>query len=157
MLKERKLERKMLRTLTIEQAQRVYGSGWFCFENLSLACGSWALTVTYEEYFQNEKIFVVWHQLELIYVCAVKSIFSFSWICFLYHMSIFYFFFPFFFLTVRNLCLLKTSHSGLPSTRIRKNKALSGFSLRNCRHSVPGTPWKHLILLGVNQPERGEC
>ncbi|XP_030739896.1 coagulation factor XI [Globicephala melas] len=37
----------------------------------------------------------------------------------------------------RNLCLLKTSTSGLPSARIRKNKALSGFSLQNCRHSVP--------------------
>ncbi|XP_006160530.1 coagulation factor XI [Tupaia chinensis] len=37
----------------------------------------------------------------------------------------------------RNLCLLKTSQSGLPSTRIQKNKALSGFSLQNCRHSVP--------------------
>ncbi|XP_044243563.1 coagulation factor XI isoform X4 [Ursus arctos] len=37
----------------------------------------------------------------------------------------------------RNLCLLKTSESGLPSTRIKKNKALSGFSLQNCRHSVP--------------------
>ncbi|XP_061033531.1 coagulation factor XI [Eubalaena glacialis] len=37
----------------------------------------------------------------------------------------------------RNLCLLKTSTSGLPSARIRKNKALSGFSLQHCRHSVP--------------------
>ncbi|XP_055970158.1 coagulation factor XI isoform X1 [Sorex fumeus] len=37
----------------------------------------------------------------------------------------------------RHLCLLKTSVSGLPSTRIKKNKALSGFSLQNCRHSVP--------------------
>ncbi|XP_046504759.1 coagulation factor XI isoform X1 [Equus quagga] len=37
----------------------------------------------------------------------------------------------------RNLCLLKTSVSGLPSTRIKKNKALSGFSLQSCRHSVP--------------------
>ncbi|VCX38446.1 unnamed protein product [Gulo gulo] len=38
----------------------------------------------------------------------------------------------------RNLCLLKTSESGLPSTRFKKNKALSGFSLQSCRHSVPG-------------------
>ncbi|XP_045309989.1 coagulation factor XI isoform X1 [Leopardus geoffroyi] len=37
----------------------------------------------------------------------------------------------------RNLCLLKTSESGLPSTRIKKDKALSGFSLQTCRHSVP--------------------
>ncbi|XP_062069505.1 coagulation factor XI isoform X2 [Lepus europaeus] len=37
----------------------------------------------------------------------------------------------------RNLCLLKTSESGLPSTRIHKNQALSGFSLQNCRHSIP--------------------
>uniref|UniRef100_A0A8C3X0Y3 Coagulation factor XI n=1 Tax=Catagonus wagneri TaxID=51154 RepID=A0A8C3X0Y3_9CETA len=37
----------------------------------------------------------------------------------------------------RNLCLLKTSNSGLPSTRIRKSKAFSGFSLQNCRHSIP--------------------
>ncbi|XP_006178431.1 coagulation factor XI isoform X1 [Camelus ferus] len=37
----------------------------------------------------------------------------------------------------RNLCLLKTSKSGLPSTRIRRNKALSGFSLQSCRHSIP--------------------
>ncbi|KAF4026121.1 hypothetical protein G4228_018235 [Cervus hanglu yarkandensis] len=37
----------------------------------------------------------------------------------------------------RNLCLLKTSSSGLPSARFRKNKAFSGFSLQNCRHSVP--------------------
>ncbi|XP_077648740.1 coagulation factor XI isoform X5 [Urocitellus parryii] len=37
----------------------------------------------------------------------------------------------------RNLCLLKTSESGLPSTRIKKSKALSGFSLQTCRHSIP--------------------
>ncbi|XP_054422117.1 coagulation factor XI [Pteronotus mesoamericanus] len=37
----------------------------------------------------------------------------------------------------RNLCLLKTSRSGIPSRRIKKNKALSGFSLQSCRHSVP--------------------
>ncbi|XP_073910887.1 coagulation factor XI isoform X2 [Castor canadensis] len=37
----------------------------------------------------------------------------------------------------RNLCLLKTSESGLPSIRIKKNNALSGFSLQNCRHSIP--------------------
>ncbi|XP_045677384.1 coagulation factor XI [Phyllostomus hastatus] len=37
----------------------------------------------------------------------------------------------------RNLCLLKTSKSGIPSTRFKKNNALSGFSLRTCRHSVP--------------------
>ncbi|XP_071068711.1 coagulation factor XI isoform X2 [Dasypus novemcinctus] len=37
----------------------------------------------------------------------------------------------------RNLCLLKTSKSGLPSTRIRRAGALSGFGLQTCRHSVP--------------------
>ncbi|KAM4837275.1 coagulation factor XI isoform 2-T2 [Thomomys bottae] len=37
----------------------------------------------------------------------------------------------------RNLCLLKTSQSGLPSARIKKSHALSGFSLQNCRHSIP--------------------
>ncbi|EHH26352.1 hypothetical protein EGK_16300, partial [Macaca mulatta] len=37
----------------------------------------------------------------------------------------------------RNLCLLKTSESGLPRTRIKKSKALSGFSLQSCRHSIP--------------------
>ncbi|XP_077000687.1 coagulation factor XI [Tamandua tetradactyla] len=37
----------------------------------------------------------------------------------------------------RNFCLLKTSESGLPSTRINKDKAFSGFSLQNCRHSIP--------------------
>ncbi|XP_047407435.1 coagulation factor XI isoform X4 [Sciurus carolinensis] len=37
----------------------------------------------------------------------------------------------------RNLCLLKTSESGLPSTRITKSKALSGFSLQTCKHSIP--------------------
>ncbi|XP_005373486.1 PREDICTED: coagulation factor XI isoform X1 [Chinchilla lanigera] len=37
----------------------------------------------------------------------------------------------------RNLCLLKTSESGLPAIRIQKHKALSGFSLQNCRHSIP--------------------
>ncbi|XP_004682554.1 PREDICTED: coagulation factor XI [Condylura cristata] len=37
----------------------------------------------------------------------------------------------------RNLCLLKTSKSGLPSTRITKSRVLSGFSLQTCRHSVP--------------------
>lgn len=52
---------------------------------------------------------------------------------------------PFF--TVRNLCLLKTSVSGLPSTRIKKNKALSGFSLQSCRHSVPGKQWEHFFWL----------
>ncbi|XP_008851827.1 coagulation factor XI isoform X1 [Nannospalax galili] len=37
----------------------------------------------------------------------------------------------------RNLCLLKTSESGLPTTRIKKSNAFSGFSLQHCRHSVP--------------------
>ncbi|XP_028613480.1 coagulation factor XI isoform X2 [Grammomys surdaster] len=37
----------------------------------------------------------------------------------------------------RHLCLLKTSESGLPSTRITKSNAFSGFSLQHCRHSVP--------------------
>nr|AAQ91042.1 LRRGT00086 [Rattus norvegicus] len=37
----------------------------------------------------------------------------------------------------RHLCLLKTSESGFPSTRITKSNALSGFSLQHCRHSIP--------------------
>ncbi|XP_051025817.1 coagulation factor XI [Acomys russatus] len=37
----------------------------------------------------------------------------------------------------RHLCLLKTSESGLPSTRITRSNALSGFSLQHCRHSTP--------------------
>ncbi|XP_044536666.1 coagulation factor XI [Gracilinanus agilis] len=37
----------------------------------------------------------------------------------------------------RNLCLLKTSQSGIPSTRITRKNASSGFSLLSCRHSVP--------------------
>nr|XP_021508382.1 coagulation factor XI-like [Meriones unguiculatus] len=37
----------------------------------------------------------------------------------------------------RHLCLLKTSESGLPSARIPKSHALSGFSLQHCRHSTP--------------------
>ncbi|XP_057608705.1 coagulation factor XI isoform X2 [Chionomys nivalis] len=37
----------------------------------------------------------------------------------------------------RHLCLLKTSESGLPSSRITKNNALSGFSLQHCKHSTP--------------------
>lgn len=45
---------------------------------------------------------------------------------------------------VRNLCLLKTSKSGIPSARFKKNNALSGFSLQTCRHSVPGKAGKRL-------------
>ncbi|XP_024418524.3 coagulation factor XI isoform X1 [Desmodus rotundus] len=37
----------------------------------------------------------------------------------------------------RNLCLLKTSKSGIPSARFIKSNAFSGFSLQNCRHSIP--------------------
>ncbi|XP_006882345.1 PREDICTED: coagulation factor XI-like [Elephantulus edwardii] len=37
----------------------------------------------------------------------------------------------------RNLCLLKSSESGLPSTRYKKKNTFSGFSLQNCRHSIP--------------------
>uniref|UniRef100_A0A8C2SCR6 Coagulation factor XI n=1 Tax=Capra hircus TaxID=9925 RepID=A0A8C2SCR6_CAPHI len=52
----------------------------------------------------------------------------------------------------RNLCLLKTSSSGLPSARFRKNKAFSGFSLQNCRHSVPvfchSSFYRHTEFLG---------
>lgn len=62
---------------------------------------------------------------------------------------------PFF--TLRNLCLLKTSSSGLPSARFRKNKAFSGFSLQNCRHSVPGNQCKLFLLIKVNKWVRGFC
>ncbi|KAI4550472.1 hypothetical protein MJT46_018637 [Ovis ammon polii x Ovis aries] len=52
----------------------------------------------------------------------------------------------------RNLCFLKTSVSGLPSARFRKNKAFSGFSLQNCRHSVPvfchSSFYRHTEFLG---------
>ncbi|CAH6787252.1 F11 [Phodopus roborovskii] len=37
----------------------------------------------------------------------------------------------------RHLCLLKTSKSGFPSSRITKSNAVSGFSLQHCRHSTP--------------------
>ncbi|XP_040587877.1 coagulation factor XI isoform X1 [Mesocricetus auratus] len=37
----------------------------------------------------------------------------------------------------RHLCLLKTSESGFPRSRITKSNALSGFSLQHCRHSTP--------------------
>ncbi|XP_042637925.1 coagulation factor XI [Orycteropus afer afer] len=37
----------------------------------------------------------------------------------------------------RNLCLLKSSKSGLPSTRHKKDNVFSGFSLQSCRHSIP--------------------
>nr|XP_048311625.1 coagulation factor XI isoform X2 [Myodes glareolus] len=37
----------------------------------------------------------------------------------------------------RHLCLLKTSESGLPSSRITRNNVLSGFSLQHCKHSTP--------------------
>lgn len=60
-----------------------------------------------------------------------------------------YLYFPFF--TVRNLCLLETSKNGLSSTHIKKNEALSGFSLQNCRHSIPGKQWKHFLLTEINQ------
>lgn len=61
--------------------------------------------------------------------------------------------FYFHFLWVRNLCLLKTSESGLPSTRIIKNKAVSGFSLQTCRHSVPGKQWKYFWLTSARLRE----
>lgn len=63
---------------------------------------------------------------------------------------------PHFFI-VRNLCLLKTSVSGLPSTRIKKSKALSGFSLQSCRHSVPGKLWKHFLLLEFSTAKPDQC
>ena len=53
---------------------------------------------------------------------------------------------------VRNLCLLKTSESGLPSTRIKKHKALSGFSLQSCRHSVPGKERPRFLLVEMGHP-----
>ncbi|NWI15090.1 FA11 factor, partial [Crypturellus soui] len=37
----------------------------------------------------------------------------------------------------RNLCLLKTSRSGIPDALISREKAVSGFSLLNCRRSFP--------------------
>ncbi|XP_074084895.1 coagulation factor XI-like isoform X1 [Macrotis lagotis] len=52
----------------------------------------------------------------------------------------------------RNLCLLKTSQSGIPTTRINKENAFSGFSLLSCRHSVPvlchGTIYSNTDFLG---------
>ncbi|XP_075840659.1 coagulation factor XI isoform X1 [Microtus pennsylvanicus] len=39
--------------------------------------------------------------------------------------------------SLRHLCLLKTSESGLPSSRITKSNTLSGFSLQHCKHSTP--------------------
>ncbi|XP_019381522.1 PREDICTED: plasma kallikrein isoform X1 [Gavialis gangeticus] len=39
--------------------------------------------------------------------------------------------------TQRNLCLLKTSRSGMPSTYVQRENAMSGFSLLNCRRSFP--------------------
>lgn len=74
-------------------------------------------------------------------------------VLFFYMSYTIYLHFPFIFFTVRNLCLLKTSESGLPSTRIKKNKALSGFSLQNCRHSVPGKQRKHFLPMELSTPE----
>ncbi|XP_028932215.1 coagulation factor XI isoform X1 [Ornithorhynchus anatinus] len=37
----------------------------------------------------------------------------------------------------RNLCLLKSSASGIPTSRLSRERAYSGFSLRSCRHGVP--------------------
>nr|XP_006128516.1 coagulation factor XI [Pelodiscus sinensis] len=39
--------------------------------------------------------------------------------------------------TQRNLCLLKTSRSGVPGDRVERENAMSGFSLLNCRRSLP--------------------
>lgn len=61
---------------------------------------------------------------------------------------------PFF--HIRNLCLLKTSESGLPSTRIKKSKALSGFSLQTCRHSIPGERWAHFLPVEITLLEEME-
>lgn len=38
----------------------------------------------------------------------------------------------------RNLCLLKTSTSGIPEALISQENAVSGFGLLNCRRSFPG-------------------
>lgn len=38
----------------------------------------------------------------------------------------------------RNLCLLKTSTSGIPEALTSRENAVSGFGLLNCRRSIPG-------------------
>lgn len=80
--------------------------------------------------------------------------FTFSRCCKNVFTCLIYFYFPFVF--VRNLCLLKTSESGLPSTRIKKSKALSGFSLQSCRHSIPGK-LSSAFWLRVTSPEEADA
>lgn len=38
----------------------------------------------------------------------------------------------------RNLCLLKTSTSGIPEALTLRENAISGFGLLNCRRYFPG-------------------
>lgn len=88
-----------------------------------------------ERVFSTQEILAIKRQREPTYLRAVKNV-IFLWYV-LYDMLIF----PFY--SVRNLCLLKTSKSGIPSARFIKSNAFSGFSLQNCRHSIPGKPGKH--------------
>ncbi|XP_054681148.1 coagulation factor XI-like isoform X1 [Grus americana] len=51
----------------------------------------------------------------------------------------------------RNLCLLKTSTSGIPEALISRENAVSGFSLLNCRRSFPACnsrTYMHMNFLG---------
>ncbi|NXC20549.1 KLKB1 protein, partial [Corythaeola cristata] len=51
----------------------------------------------------------------------------------------------------RNLCLLKTSTSGIPEALISQENAVSGFSLLNCRRSFPACnsrTYTHMNFLG---------
>ncbi|KAM4781483.1 plasma kallikrein isoform 3-T4 [Cyanocitta cristata] len=51
----------------------------------------------------------------------------------------------------RNLCLLKTSTSGIPEALISQENAVSGFGLLNCRRSLPACnsrTYTHMDFLG---------
>ncbi|XP_074444332.1 coagulation factor XI-like isoform X2 [Larus michahellis] len=51
----------------------------------------------------------------------------------------------------RNLCLLKTSTSGIPEALVARENAVSGFSLLNCRRSFPACnsrTYTHMNFLG---------
>lgn len=43
----------------------------------------------------------------------------------------------------RNVCFLKTSHSGTPSSPTPQENAISGYSLLTCKQTLPGNviPW----------------
>ncbi|XP_020440308.2 plasma kallikrein isoform X6 [Corvus cornix cornix] len=51
----------------------------------------------------------------------------------------------------RNLCLLKTSTSGIPEALVSQENAISGFGLLNCRRSLPACnsrTYTHMDFLG---------